>query len=54
MRRSFFPTVWDWTLLAGSLGFFMLMFLIFCRVIPAVSMHETKELVHEEKETDGK
>ena len=50
MRRNFMPTVWDWTLLAGSLGFFALMFLIFCRLIPAVSIHETKQLVHEEKE----
>ena len=49
MRRSFFPTVWDWTLLFGSLGFFMFLFLIFCRAVPTVSMHETKHLVHEEK-----
>jgi len=48
-RRVFFPTVWDWTLLFGSLGFFALMFLIFCRAVPAVSIHETKKLVHEEK-----
>jgi molybdopterin-containing oxidoreductase family membrane subunit len=54
MRRSFFPTIWDWTLLAGSLGFFMLMFLIFCRAVPSVSMHETKRLVHEEKEARNK
>lgn len=50
MRRSFVPTVWDWTLLVGSLGFFALMFLIFCRLMPTVSMHEVRHLVHEEKE----
>ena len=29
MWRLFFPTLWDWLLLAGSLGFFALLFLIF-------------------------
>ncbi len=48
MRRDFIPTIWDWTLLFGSLGFFALMFLVFCRAVPAVSMHETRHLVHEE------
>ena len=50
MRRNFMPTIWDWTLLAGSLGFFALMFLIFCRAVPTVSMYETRKLVHEDKE----
>ncbi len=40
--QLFWPTVWDWLLLAGSLGFFALLFLIFVRVVPAVSIHETK------------
>jgi molybdopterin-containing oxidoreductase family membrane subunit len=50
-RRFFMPTVWDWTLMFGSLGFFALMFLVFCRAVPTVSMHETRHLVHEENET---
>jgi Ni/Fe-hydrogenase subunit HybB-like protein len=50
MRRNFMPTIWDWSLLAGSLGFFALLFLVFCRAVPTVSMHETRKLVHERKE----
>ncbi len=49
MRRAFTPTIWDWAVLAGSLGFFALLFLIFVRVIPSVSMHETRHLLREEQ-----
>jgi len=38
----YWPTVWDWLLLAGSLGFFALMFLLFVRLVPTASMHEVK------------
>ncbi|MCQ8783996.1 NrfD/PsrC family molybdoenzyme membrane anchor subunit [Mangrovibrevibacter kandeliae] len=41
----FAPTLWDWLLLGGSLGFFMLLFACFLRLVPAVSMHEVKQLV---------
>ena len=44
----FAPTLWDWLLLVGSLGFFALMYLVFVRLVPAVSMHEVRDLVHEE------
>ena len=46
MRHLFTPTIWDWTLLFGSLGFFAFMFLIFVRLVPSVSMHEVRSLVH--------
>lgn len=45
--RGYAPTVWDWTLLLGSLGFFAFLFLGFVRVFPSVSMHEMRELIHE-------
>ena len=48
MRRSFVPTFWDWSLLLGSLGFFAFMFLLFVRLVPAVSMHEVRKLVRDE------
>ncbi|HET7848198.1 MAG TPA: NrfD/PsrC family molybdoenzyme membrane anchor subunit [Pseudolabrys sp.] len=47
MRHLFFPTIWDWTLLFGSLGFFTFMFLIFVRLVPSVSMHEVRHILHE-------
>jgi Ni/Fe-hydrogenase subunit HybB-like protein len=48
MWRLFIPTVWDWLTTAGSLGLFALMFLVFVRLVPAVSMHEVRKLVDEE------
>jgi molybdopterin-containing oxidoreductase family membrane subunit len=47
--RLFLPTVWDWITTFGSLGLFALMFLLFVRFIPAVSMHEVRKLVAEEE-----
>ncbi|MRX49923.1 hydrogenase [Paracoccus sp. S-4012] len=38
----FWPTVWDWLTLVGSLGFFALMFFLFVRLVPTASMHEVK------------
>jgi Ni/Fe-hydrogenase subunit HybB-like protein len=45
MWRLFFPTFWDWALLAGSLGLFALFYLCLVRLLPIVSMHETRRLV---------
>jgi molybdopterin-containing oxidoreductase family membrane subunit len=46
--RLFIPTAWDWLTTIGSLGLFVLMFLVFVRFIPSVSMHEVRKLVDEE------
>ena len=48
MWRLFLPTIWDWLLMFGSLGLFALMFLVFVRLVPIVSMHEVRRLVAEE------
>jgi molybdopterin-containing oxidoreductase family membrane subunit len=48
MWRIFLPTLWDWALLFGSLGFFGLLYLLLARVFPMVSMHEVRRLVFEE------
>jgi molybdopterin-containing oxidoreductase family membrane subunit len=47
--RTFWPTFWDYAVMAGSVGFFVFMFLIFVRVIPSVSMFETRELAMQER-----
>jgi Ni/Fe-hydrogenase subunit HybB-like protein len=49
MWRLFLPTVWDWITTLGSLGLFAMMFLLFVRFIPVVSMHEVRKLVAEER-----
>ncbi|ALN72614.1 NrfD/PsrC family molybdoenzyme membrane anchor subunit [Aureimonas sp. AU20] len=41
------PTLWDGLLLAGSIGFFVFLFCLFLRLMPAVSMHEVRQLVPE-------
>ncbi|HEX2566919.1 MAG TPA: NrfD/PsrC family molybdoenzyme membrane anchor subunit [Burkholderiales bacterium] len=46
---NFIPTAWDWTLLLGSIAFFAFLFLLFLRFLPAISISEMRELVHEEK-----
>lgn len=43
------PTVPEWTLLAGTVGLFVLLMLAFARFVPVVSMFETR---HEESEAE--
>jgi molybdopterin-containing oxidoreductase family membrane subunit len=45
MWRLYIPTIWDWLITLGSIGFFAFLFLIFVRLIPTVSMHEVRDLV---------
>lgn len=45
---EFWPTFWDWLLLVGTLGFFAWMFFLFVRLIPAVSIHESKSRMRDE------
>ena len=44
----FVPTFWDLATLAGSLGTFALMFLLFVRFLPAISMSEMRKLEKEQ------
>jgi molybdopterin-containing oxidoreductase family membrane subunit len=48
MHRLFFPTAADWLFLFVPLGFFAFLFLVFGRLLPTVSIHEVRELKHEE------
>jgi len=58
LNRDFLPSSWglfiptgvDWTMLAGSIGLFALLFLAFIRFLPAISIFEMREIVAEEKE----
>ena len=45
--RLYAPTIVDFLILAGTLGAFLLLFLLFTRLIPAVSMHEVRKLLAE-------
>jgi molybdopterin-containing oxidoreductase family membrane subunit len=49
--RTFHPTLWDWTLLITPFGFFGLMMLLACRLVPMVAIHEMRQLVREREAT---
>ena len=42
------PTLWDWTLFAGTFGLFSSALFLFIRVLPMISITEMRELVAEE------
>src|SRR5699024_2867081 len=46
----FYPTLWDWIFLFGSVGFFVMLFLLFVRFLPIVSIFEVSKSRYEEKE----
>jgi Ni/Fe-hydrogenase subunit HybB-like protein len=48
----FTPTFWDLATLAGSLGTFALLFLLFVRFLPAISMSEMRKLNEETRGVD--
>jgi molybdopterin-containing oxidoreductase family membrane subunit len=44
----YYPTRWDWATLLGTIGFFTAAFLLFVRILPAISISEMRELVHDQ------
>jgi len=61
LNRDFLTSSWhfyspswvDWGLLAGSLGFFSMLFLLFVRFVPSVALSEVKALGIELRETNA-
>ena len=43
------PTFWDWSTYLGTIGLFMVPFLLMIRLFPVISIFETKEVLHEEQ-----
>jgi Ni/Fe-hydrogenase subunit HybB-like protein len=44
---AYVPTIVDWSILTGTVGFFGLLFLLFLRFVPSVAASEVKELRRE-------
>ena len=44
LHRTFHPGMMDWALTVAPLGVFAFLFLVFCRLVPVVSMAETRAL----------
>ncbi|CAM5332263.1 hypothetical protein AFEL58S_00946 [Afipia felis] len=47
---KFTPTFWDWSTYFGTLGLFLVPFLLAIRFIPSISIFETEKTLAEEKE----
>src|SRR5690606_22154293 len=45
----YYPTVWDIATYVGTIGFFLALFLLFLRVLPAISIFEVRELIHHQR-----
>jgi molybdopterin-containing oxidoreductase family membrane subunit len=45
----YFPTIWDFGLFIGTLGFFLMMMLLFVKALPAISIAEMRLLLYERK-----
>ncbi len=42
----YYPTVWDWATYAGTIGVFLSLMFLFIRGLPAISIFESREVVH--------
>jgi Ni/Fe-hydrogenase subunit HybB-like protein len=47
----FYPTFWDIAFLAGSVGLFFLLYLLFVRLLPVVAMFELRKLIDDQGRT---
>ena len=45
----YFPTLWDWATLAGSIGLFLTLFFLILRLLPIISLAEMRELIERER-----
>jgi molybdopterin-containing oxidoreductase family membrane subunit len=47
---EYHATFWDWAIYAGTIGLFLVPFLLIIRLLPVISIFETKEVLHQERE----
>ncbi|MBI1756784.1 MAG: polysulfide reductase NrfD [Fimbriimonas ginsengisoli] len=44
--RMYYPTLWDFGMFTGTIGFFVFMMFLFVRFLPTINMFEMKDLLH--------
>ena len=49
-----YPSIVQWAIVLGSFGWFGMLFLIFVKIFPSVSMYEVKEMVYHRKQESAK
>jgi Ni/Fe-hydrogenase subunit HybB-like protein len=42
----YYPTQWDWAVYVGTLGFFLVLMILFVRTLPSISIFEVREVLH--------
>src|SRR5450631_1089115 len=61
--HGYYPWTWDhdqwpslvqWGIVLGSFGWFTMLFMVFCKVFPSVSMYEVKEMVYHRSQATKK
>jgi molybdopterin-containing oxidoreductase family membrane subunit len=41
----YYPTIWDWATYLGTIGLFVMLFFVFVRLLPMISMFEIKQII---------
>src|SRR5215472_15466678 len=41
----YYPTIWDWATFAGTIGLFVMLFFVFVRLLPMISIFEMKQVL---------
>jgi len=49
----YYPTIWDWSTYAGTIGVFLCLMFLFIRGLPAISIFEMREVVHHLEHSNG-
>ena len=49
----YFPSFWDWTTFAGTIGLFLTLFYLFVRVLPMIAIFEVKTLTPAARTSHG-
>ncbi len=42
----YYPTIWDWAIFLGTIGFFTTLMWLFVRFLPMIAIFEVREVVH--------
>jgi molybdopterin-containing oxidoreductase family membrane subunit len=48
-NRMYYPTVWDFGMFAGTIGFFIMLMFLFIRFLPVINIFEMKDLLYKLK-----
>jgi len=43
-----FPSWIQWGIVAGSFGWFTMLFMLYCKIFPSISMYEVKEMIFDQ------